>query len=176
MTDELPELSAPYDATASHRADNSLVDVRPAGLGDAVALARLRRRWRLERHGIALDADPTFEERFAAWYADVLGRGSRAWLAYSRSEPIGMLLLFMQDRMPEPVRDPGRWGYIGNVFVLPEYRDAGVGGRLVDAALAHADEHHFARVILHPSQRSIPLYRRAGFSHDNPLMTRESEA
>jgi GNAT superfamily N-acetyltransferase len=136
-------------------------------------LALLRRQWRLERHGIAMDADPTFEGRFAAWYADQLDRGSQAWLAYFDDVAIGMLLLFVHERMPEPVRDPGRWGYVGNVYVLPKHRDGGVGRRLLDAALVLADERDFTRVILHPTERSIPFYRRAGFSHDNPLMTRE---
>jgi GNAT superfamily N-acetyltransferase len=149
------------------------IEVRSAAPDDAAALARLRRHWRLERHDIGLDADPTFEDRFEAWYAEELRRGSRVWLAYASGEPIGMLLLFVHERMPEPVRDPGRWGYVGNVYVCSEHRDRGVGRRLLDAALAYADEHAFARVILNPTERSIPFYQRAGFSHDSPLMTRE---
>jgi len=152
---------------------DSCVEIRPGGPDDVAALARLRREWRLERHGIALDADSTFEDRFGAWYADQLDRGSRVWLAYHDDAPIGMLLLFVHERMPEPVRDPGRWGYVGNVYVRPEHRDRGVGRGLLNAALADADQDGFARVVLHPTKRSIPFYRRAGFSHDNPLMTRE---
>ncbi len=101
--------------------------IRTAGPADAPTLAWLRRRWRLERHGIALDADADsgFEARFAEWYAGQLGCGSRAWLAYDGVDPVGMLVMFVHERMPEPDRDAGRWGYVGNVFVLPEHRDAG---------------------------------------------------
>lgn len=174
MTAGRPEGSAAAASPAGNRVPGAApVEVRPAGPGDAPALALLRRYWRRERHGVGLDADPTFEERFAAWYAAELARGARVWLALTADAPIGMLLLFVHERMPEPVRDPGRWGYVGNVFVLPEYRDGGVGRRLLAAALAYADEHRFARVILNPTRRSIPFYARAGFSHDNPLMTRE---
>jgi len=70
---------------------DSCVEIRPGGPDDVAALARLRREWRLERHGIALDADSTFEDRFGAWYADQLDRGSRVWLAYHDDAPIGML-------------------------------------------------------------------------------------
>jgi ribosomal protein S18 acetylase RimI-like enzyme len=171
---EFPEeLSAAYHAPAPCRADNSRVDIRVAGPDDAGALAQLRRQWRLERHGIALNADPMFEGRFDAWYVDQLRRGTRVWLAYNGDAPVGMLLMFVHERMPEPVRDPGRWGYIGNVYVLPEHRDSGIGRQLLDAATAHAEENDLTRLIVHPTDRSIPFYRRAGFSHDNPLMTRE---
>ena len=166
------ELSEVYGARAQHASDNSAVEVRRAGSDDAAALALLRRRWRLERHGIAMDADPTFEGRFAAWYVDELDRGAKVWLAYAGDEPIGMLLLFVHERMPEPVRDPGRWGYVGNVYVTPERRDDGVGRALLDAALAHVDEHDFARLLLHPTERSIPFYERAGFGPATSLMLR----
>jgi GNAT superfamily N-acetyltransferase len=136
-------------------------------------LGLLRRHWRHERDGVALDADPGFEQRFADWFAAQLAHGSLAWVAHVDGDAVGMLLMFVHERMPEPDRDPGRWGYIGNVFVLPAHRDAGVGSRLLGAALAHADAHGFARVVLNPSPRSVPFYERAGFSRDHPLLVRE---
>jgi GNAT superfamily N-acetyltransferase len=147
--------------------------IRPVGPSDAAALAVLRRHWRLERHGIGLDADAGFESRFAGWFTAQLARGSLAWIAEAGAAPVGMLVMFVHERMPEPDRDAGRWGYVGNVFVLPAHRDAGIGGQLLDAALSHADAHGFARVVLNPSPRSVPFYERAGFSADHPLLVRE---
>jgi GNAT superfamily N-acetyltransferase len=66
-------------------------------------------------------------------------------------------------RMPRPGRPERRWGYIANVFVLAAHRSTGVGSALLDAAVAHARDHGFVRLVLNPSERSIPLYRRAGF-------------
>ena len=149
------------------------VAVRSAGPSDVDALALPRRQWRLERHGIALDADPGVEQRFAAWYADQLGKGSQAWIAHAEADPVGMLLMFLHERMPEPDREPGGWGYIGNVFVLPAHRDSGVGRLLLDAAVAYADAQGFARLVLNPTPRSVPFYARTGFSSDHPLLVRE---
>jgi GNAT superfamily N-acetyltransferase len=146
--------------------------IRPARPADALLLARLRRHWTLERHGVALDADSGFEARFREWYTGQLNRGTLAWLAYEGSEPVGMLVMFVHERMPEPDRDPGRWGYLGNVIVLPDRRDAGIGRALLDAALGHADAHGFNRVVLNPSPRSVPFYERAGFGRDHPLLVR----
>ena len=146
--------------------------VRRAGVGDVGALAGLRRQWRLERHGAALDADPGFDERFRSWVVQQLDRDTLVWVAESGA-PVGMLLMFVHTRMPEPGRDAGRWGYVGNTFVLPRARDAGVGSRLLDAALAHADAHGFARVVLNPTRPSVPFYERAGFTSHHRLLVRE---
>lgn len=107
-------------------------------------------------------ADPGFDTRFREWFAASDGDASLTWIAED-SEPVGMLQLFIHERMPAPDRDTGGWGYVGLVFVLPEHRNAGLGRRLVDTALAYATECGFSRVVLHPTEQAVPLYRRAGF-------------
>jgi GNAT superfamily N-acetyltransferase len=59
-----------------------------------------------------------------------------------------------------------------NVFVLAAYRNRGIGGQLVSAALNYADENGFVRVVLNPTERSIPLYERAGLGPADALMLR----
>lgn len=146
--------------------------VRPAAVGDAPALASLRRRWRAEEDGTAAAAGPGFETRFVRWYADELDRGSRAWIAEVDDTPVGMLYMFVHERMPRPGRRLSRWGYVGNVFVVAEHRGAGVGRALLDRAVAFADDEELVRLVLNPSERSVPLYERVGFSSDTPLMVR----
>jgi GNAT superfamily N-acetyltransferase len=124
---------------------------------DVRALAALRRAWTAEDGPVG--DDPGFEARFADW----LARNRRIlWLAES-PEPIGMLNLAVFERMPRPGREPSYWGYIANTYVLPAHRNSGVGRALLDAALAHARAHRFARIVLAPSERSRPFYARAGF-------------
>ena len=66
-------------------------------------------------------------------------------------------------RMPRPGWRERHWGYIANVFVFAAHRSTGVGSALLDAAVVHARDHGFVRLVLNPSERSIPFYRRAGF-------------
>ena len=87
-----------------------------------------------------------------------------------------MLNLLVFTRMPSP-RPPGstrptRWGYLANFFVRPEHRGRGLGSRLLDACATYADQHGFARVVLSPSERSVPLYARHGFAPATSLMLR----
>lgn len=146
--------------------------VRRAGPADEAALAGLRGRWREERHGVAVGADAGFEQRFGEWFGHQLGRGTRAWIAESDGESVGMVLLAVHERMPWPDRDPGAWGYLTNAFVRPEHRDRGVGRLLLDALVTYADAQGLVRVVTNPSPRSVPFYFRAGFSADHPLLVR----
>jgi len=83
-----------------------------------------------------------------------------------------MMNLAIFERMPRPGHEPSRWGYLGNAFILEAYRNQGIGTRLLNAVLGYADENHLARVVLSPSDRSVPFYQRAGFGPADSLMLR----
>jgi GNAT superfamily N-acetyltransferase len=137
---------------------------------DVLTLSELRRKSALEiRPGS--DDDAGFQERFAAWHERESDR-RLTWLAEASGQAVGLMNLAVFERMPRPGSDPGRWGYLANAYVLPGYRNRGVGTRLIEAVLAHADAHGFARVVLSPSQRSVPFYRRAGFGPAETLLLR----
>lgn len=153
----------------------SQATIRRATDADLAALAALRRESAREQEGE--HDDPGFEARFAAW----LGRESARriiWLAEAEAEAgagaggglVGAMNLTVFERMPRPGRAPACWGYLGNAFVLAAYRNQGIGGQLLDTVLGHARVQGFVRVVLSPSQRSIPFYQRAGFGPADELM------
>jgi GNAT superfamily N-acetyltransferase len=135
--------------------------IRRAAEADLPVIAWLRRESAAEQDGAA--ADSSFEERFSAWYARESPRRI-VWLAEVGGRPVGAMNLSVFERMPRPGRAPSRWGYLGNAFVLAAHRNQGIGGQLLDAVLG------FARVMLSPSERSIPFYERAGFGPADALM------
>jgi GNAT superfamily N-acetyltransferase len=134
--------------------------IRRAADTDLTALAALRRETGIEQDGG--HAGPDFEERFAGWFARESSRRI-TWLAEADGRLVGAMGLAVFERMPRPGRAPTRWGYLSNAFVLAEYRNQGIGSQLLAAIQAHAREHDFARVVLSPSDRSVPFYQRAGF-------------
>ena len=144
--------------------------IRRAERADLAAIVGLRHEWTREE-GIAEIDDPDFEENLAAWFAREWPRRIM-WLAEEGGHPVGMMNLAIYERMPRPGRALSRWGYLGNVFVLAAYRNRGIGSQLVSAALNYADQNGFARVVLSPTERSIPLYERAGFGPADALMLR----
>jgi GNAT superfamily N-acetyltransferase len=144
--------------------------VRLAAAGDGPAVAALRAAWTQEWHGST--SDDGYAERFAAWWASE-GPRRLTWLAWADAVPVGMVNLAVFERMPAPGRAPSRWGHLGNAYVLPEWRSRGVGTALLTELLAYARSEGFARVVLRPSDRSIPFYRRAGFAAATSLMLTE---
>jgi GNAT superfamily N-acetyltransferase len=141
--------------------------IRRAEDADLPATARLRRESTVEEDGDR--ADPSFEERFSAWYARESSRRIM-WLAEVDGRVVGAVNLAVFERMPRPGRAPSRWGYLGNAFVLAAYRNQGIGRQLLDAALGYASENGFARVVLSPTERAVPFYERAGFGPADALM------
>ncbi len=147
--------------------------IRIAGAADAPALAALRRAWTAEQRGPA--DDEGFEARFLDWYERESGRRV-SWLAEMRGEMVGMVNLAVFERMPQPGREAGSWGYLANAFVLAAYRNQGIGSLLLRALLAHADGQGYLRVVLRPAERAVPFYQRAGFSFDTGLLVRQRGA
>jgi GNAT superfamily N-acetyltransferase len=149
--------------------------VRLATYDDRASIARLRQAWTEE--GVGPLDDQTFESRFNEWFEREHDQ-RLTWLAFADGveEPVGMLNLLVFTRMPTPVvpgsRRPTRWGYLANCFVLADHRNTGLGALLLAACVAHADEHRFARVVLSPTELSIPFYARAGFEPATSLMIR----
>lgn len=142
--------------------------VRRAGLDDLAALTRLREDWVAEQAGDAVE-DTGFAGVFAEWFERE--REQRlTWLAEIDGAAVGMLNLMVFTRMPKPGRPASRWGYVANAYVDAAHRNGGVGAMLLDAAVDHAREHDFVRLVLSPSGRSVPFYERAGFGPATNLM------
>jgi len=152
-----------------------VVTVRVATADDVPVIAGLRRAWTEENAGAPVE-DPSFDEVFAGWFAREAGQRV-TWLAEADGRVVGMLNLLVFTRMPRPragdaPQHPTQWGYVANVYVVPGDRARGTGRGLLDAATAHADLHGFARLVLSPSERSVPFYERAGFAPATSLMLR----
>lgn len=132
------------------------MEVRQAGADDVDSLARLRATW----HGC--EPSIAFLAAFRGWF--LREQASRWWwLADDDRTAIGMVNLKLFERMPSPDRAPSRWGYLANLFVVPDRRDRGIGGALVAALVARARTEELVRVVLSPSELSVPCTHSTGF-------------
>ena len=144
-----------------------MVRIRPATPGDADELGRLRWEFRVEHGTKVTRSFEGFVEEFSAFARDVLTDGARwrAWVADADGRLVGCVWLQLVEKVPHPSR--GRWerpiAYVTNVYVEPRLRDAGLGARLLDAALTFAREQRMSEAIVWPTPRSGSFYRRAGF-------------
>ncbi len=147
-------MSLRYNSGVSIEPFEFAIDV--AGPADVEEIAQLRALWSGGR------VDAAFQRRLIDWIA---AEGDRrlTWLARRDGIPIGMASLFEYRRMPRPGRLDSRWGYLGNMFVVERFRDHGVGTALLETVIRTAAGRGYARLVLSPSQRAVPFYRRAGF-------------
>ena len=149
------------------------IAIRQADDADLAVVAALRRRWTEELAGQPA-ADDGLEERLTAWYAAEKARRV-TFLAEIADEVVGMANLALFERMPKPGQPASRWAYLSNAFVLAAHRDKGAGTALIDALVGHARELGCARIVLSPTERSVPFYERAGFGPATMLMARVLE-
>ncbi len=143
------------------------VEIATAGVEDIADLAKLRAAWTAEEHSAS--DDPAFADAFADWAAREMPE-RRFWIARLGGQPIGMVNLLQVVRMPAPGRVRPSWGYLNNMFVVPEHRSAGVGGQLLDALLDHAKAMDLESIVLSPSEAAVPFYERHEFFSGMPFM------
>jgi GNAT superfamily N-acetyltransferase len=132
------------------------IRVRLTGAADIPAIAALRAQW------TGATSDPEFERRVRAWL-EAEGERRLVWLATRGDEPTGLASMLEYHRMPRPDRLDSRWGYVGNMFVREDLRNRGIGSALLAAIVAESNARGYARLVLSPTERAVPLYRRAGF-------------
>ena len=138
------------------------VSVTVAVDGDLGVLTRLRRAWTEENAGAPID-DAGFDAAFAAW-CDAERATRTFFLVEIDGVAVGMANVKRYQRMPVPGRASGCWGYVGNVFVLREHRDRGVGAALMQALAEWAWSAGMEHLRLAPSPRSVPFYDRLGYA------------
>lgn len=138
------------------------VVIRPARPEELGAVAELRWRWEQERHGTPAVARDEFVPRFTAW-ARKNGSSHRCMVVVRDGAAIGMAWLAIVPRVPLPRAPERTTGDVQCVYVVPEERDNGIGGRLIDAVLVLARDLGVERATVHSSERAIPAYTRRGF-------------
>ena len=132
---------------------------------DCTALLTLRREW-------VPVADDGFEEEFRNWWSRERHH-RHALVAYSGDDPVGMANGQIFSRMPVPGRPKAEWLYGANVYVAAQYRRNGIGRSLMSALIDFARVRGMVRVVLAPSEMSIPLYESLGFRAAHDLMRLE---
>ncbi len=134
------------------------ISIRVADAGDASEVAALRALWMT---GQAADAE--FRQRVASWLLAERERRT-VWLAKVEDETVGMVSVVEYRRMPKPGLPDSAWGYIGQMFVRDQWRNAGIGSALLAELIATAEDRRYARLVVSPSTQSLSFWRRAGFA------------
>jgi ribosomal protein S18 acetylase RimI-like enzyme len=150
-----------------------MIDIRPAAPADADALAALRWEFRGGRQP-TIETREDFVARCSAWMRAALAPGGpagpwSAWIAETDRRAVGQVWLQIFSKLPNPNGEGRFHAYVSNLYVQPAAR-GGVGSRLLEAAVAHAKANGVDRIVLWPTDRSVPLYIRRGFRREGGVM------
>ena len=141
--------------------------IRKASATDLEIIADLR--WRLQMNDF--EADPAARKVFVDDFKTIpIADGLTHWLAFDGARAVGVMSVQSVARVPSPTRRDGRWGYLTNCYVLPSYRDTGVGRRMLETIKEWAIEQRFEMLVVWPSERAYAFYERGGFArYSDPL-------
>lgn len=140
--------------------------VRRATVDDADAIAHLRWQFSGEGHTPTVERD-TFLREMCATVREYLESGRwTIWIAVEVASGglIGTAFLQRIAKVPRPYPRAPAWGYVTNVYVVPEHRNSGVGRRILDALIRDTRDEGMDTLLLWPSKRAVPFYLRAGFA------------
>ena len=59
-------------------------------------------------------------------------------------------------------------GQLGRMAVLKEYRNKGIGSKLLSTALLHAEDNGYNMIYLHAQEQAINFYKKFNFSINGP--------
>jgi GNAT superfamily N-acetyltransferase len=143
-----------------------------ATIDDVGELARLRWELYAEQEGVVAETPEAYRERFAGFAGSALTSDAwRSWVARDGDRLVAAMWLHTVPRVPVPGKRAGSIGYLTNVYVAPAYRNAGLGARLLDRVKAWCADEGYSLVIVWPTERSRPFYRRNGFERpDEPFV------
>jgi ribosomal protein S18 acetylase RimI-like enzyme len=138
--------------------------IRRAVPSDAPSLARLRCEFRVALR-TAAEPESAFIDRCTVWMRPRLGSDSvwRCWVVEREGVIRGNVWVQIIEKLPNPVGEPERHGYVSNLYVQPVLRGAGVGSALLERGLRECVDQRVDSVVLWPTPESRSLYRRHGF-------------
>lgn len=147
--------------------------IRSATPEDARSLAGLRYEFRAGLDPAA-ESPEKFVARCESWMRDNLGAASdwRCWVVEAEGRAIGMAWVMIIEKLPNPVGEPERHGYVSSLYLKPEFRGHGLGSELLATCLRSCEALRCDAIFLWPSARSRSLYLRHGFSVREDLLQR----
>lgn len=146
------------------------VEIRRARDEELERVVRLRWIWNVQDRGEKSDMPETEYVSAAAAWAREHAASHVPFVAVADADVVGMAWLALAPRVPTTRSIDRVSADLQSCYVLPAFRNLGIGGRLVDAVLDAARDRGAEHVTVHTSADSVAMYARNGFAHHPRLL------
>ncbi|MFC2078892.1 GNAT family N-acetyltransferase [Candidatus Bipolaricaulota bacterium] len=145
------------------------MEYRIARETDLNQLAELRWQFRTDEDGeLPLHSRSKFTSACETSFREGLSSGTQAyWLAIENDVIVSHVTVQKVPMVPRPCKISDFFGYITNSYTLPN--DGVKGSALMEYLIDWAHAEDLELLIVWPSDRAVPFYRRLGFDADSPL-------
>jgi len=151
--------------------------IRQSNSKDISQLIKMRYEFSMEGKELNDDLFEPFQEE-CRLFLEEMYESNRwiVWVAEIDNSIVSHVFLELIDTVPRPGRKKSPFGYITNVYTLPEYRSKGIGGKIMEEINRWAQENGVTFLMVWPSETSRGFYERHGFKQaeevmENHLMT-----
>ena len=145
---------------------------RRATSADVPSIAELR--WKLKTDDSGTESGERhsqFITDFINWHDNACDDNFVHWVAEMSGQVVAVLSVVLVHKIASPDDMNALWGYLTNVYALPDARNSGIGSQLLAEATAWAKNEGLEMLVVWPSDRSYAFYKRAGFRRNrDPLV------
>jgi GNAT superfamily N-acetyltransferase len=139
--------------------------VRPIVPGDLETICRHRHEM-FKVSGRTDEMVAPMTEHFRPWLRPLLdGERYFGWFIEAGHGPVAGVGMMIIDWPPHPSHPTqSARGYVLNMYVEPEYRRAGLGGRLMELCHQEAKGRGIRHLVLHATRQGRGLYEKLGWA------------
>ncbi|WP_026907276.1 GNAT family N-acetyltransferase [Paucisalibacillus globulus] len=141
------------------------MNIRLAEMKDIKQLIKMRWDFTIEHdESKANESYDDFEKECQTFLKNALnGRDWFIWVAEENDRVVSHIYIELIQKVPRPGRITHPFAYMTNVFTIPEYRNKGIGSKLLRSINKWIEENNYEFVIVWPSDDAINYYEKNGY-------------
>ncbi|RNC97630.1 GNAT family N-acetyltransferase [Lysinibacillus halotolerans] len=143
------------------------MNIRLAETKDIDQLIKMRWDFTIEHDESKKNASfEDFEKECHAFLEDAIQNDRWfIWVAEENGKVASHIYIEVIQKVPRPGRVTHPFAYMTNVYTIPEYRNKGVGSKLLRSINNWVKENGYEFVIVWPSDEAIHYYEKNGYVH-----------
>lgn len=143
------------------------MDIRLAEAKDMSQLIRMRWDFTIE-YDVSKEQSPfgDFEKECQAFLNNAINSDQwYIWVAEENGKVVSHIYIELIQEVPRPGRVTYPFAYMTNVYTVKEFRNKGIGSKLLSTINEWAKEKRYEFIIVWPSDESIDYYKKNGYVH-----------